>query len=40
MGPLHLIALIKSEDVANKILTAMRLPTESPNLHPARPPPG
>ena len=39
-GPLHLVALIKSEDVAKKILTAMHLPTEVPELHPARPPPG
>jgi hypothetical protein len=39
-GPLRLVALIKSEEVAKKILTAMRLPTEVPELHPARPPPG
>jgi hypothetical protein len=39
-GPLRLVALIKSEDVARKILTAMHLPTEVPELHPARPPPG
>jgi hypothetical protein len=39
-GPLRLIALIKFEDVAKKILTAMHLPTEVPELHPARPPPG
>jgi hypothetical protein len=38
-GPLRLIALIKTEDVARKILTAMHLPTEIPGLHPARPPP-
>jgi hypothetical protein len=37
--PLRLIALIKSEDIAKKILTAMHLPTEVPELHPARPPP-
>jgi hypothetical protein len=37
--PLRLIALIKTEDVAKKILTAMHLPTEIPELHPARPPP-
>jgi hypothetical protein len=36
---LHLIALIKSEDIARKILTAMHLPTEVPKLHSARPPP-
>ncbi len=39
-GPLRLVALIKSEEVAKKILTAMHLPTEVPELHPARPPPG
>jgi hypothetical protein len=39
-APLRLIALIKSEDTARKILTAMHLPTEVPQLHPARPPPG
>jgi hypothetical protein len=39
-GPLRLVALIKSEDVARKILTAMHLLTEVPELHPARPPPG
>ena len=38
-SPLRLIALIKSEDIAKKILTAMHLPTEVPELHPARPPP-
>ena len=38
--PLRLIALIKTEDIAKKILTAMHLPTEVPDLHPARPPPG
>jgi hypothetical protein len=38
-SPLHLIALIKSEDIAKKILTAMHLPAEVPQLHPARPPP-
>ena len=37
---LRLIALIKSEDVAKKILTAMQLPAEVLQLHPARPPPG
>jgi hypothetical protein len=39
-APLRLIALIKSEEIARKILTAMHLPTEVPQLHPARPPPG
>ena len=38
-GPLRLIALIKTEEVAKKILTAMELPVEVPQLHPARPPP-
>ena len=38
-GPLRLIALIKTEDVAKKLLKAMHLPTEIPELHPARPPP-
>jgi hypothetical protein len=38
-SPLRLIALIKSQDIANKILTAMRLPADVPELHPARPPP-
>ena len=37
--PLRLIALIKTEDIARKILTAMQLPTEVPEFHPARPPP-
>lgn len=36
-GPLRLIALIKSEKTARKILTAMHLPSEVPKLHPARP---
>jgi hypothetical protein len=36
--PLRLIALIKTEDVAQKILTAMHLPSHVPQLHPARPP--
>jgi hypothetical protein len=39
-GPLRLVALIKSEDVARRILTAMHLPTDVPELHHARPPPG
>jgi hypothetical protein len=34
-----LIALIKTEDVAKKILTAMHLPVDIPQLRPARPPP-
>jgi hypothetical protein len=38
-APLRLIALIKSEDIAKKILTAMHLPADVPELHPARPPP-
>ena len=38
-APLRLIALIKTEDIARKILTAMRLPTHIPELHPARSPP-
>ena len=37
---LRLIELVKTEDIAKKILTAMHLPTEIPELHPARPPPG
>ena len=36
---LRLIALIKTEDIAKKILTAMHLPANVPQLHPARPPP-
>ncbi len=39
-APLRLIALIKSEATAKKILDAMHLPSEVPKLHPARPPPG
>jgi len=38
-APLRLIALIKTDDLAKKILTAMHLPTEIPEIHPARPPP-
>jgi hypothetical protein len=38
-APLRLIALIKSEDIAKKILTAMHLPVDIPALQPARPPP-
>jgi len=37
---LRLISLIKSEAIAKKILTAMHLPADIPELHPARPPPG
>ena len=37
---LRLIALVKTEPVAQKILKAMHLPSEIPELHPARPPPG
>jgi hypothetical protein len=37
-GPLRLIALIKTENIAKKILTAMHLPAQIPELHPARPP--
>jgi len=36
---LRLIALIKTEDIAKKILTAMHLPVDIPQLRPARPPP-
>jgi hypothetical protein len=42
-GQLRLIALIKTEAVAQKILKAMHLPSDVPELHPARrprPPPG
>jgi hypothetical protein len=38
--PLRLISLIKGEPIAKKILVAMHLPGEAPELHPARPPPG
>jgi len=38
-GALRLISLIKSESIAKKILVAMHLPAEAPELHPARPPP-
>jgi len=40
---LRLIALIKTDDTIKKILSAMGLPTEAPELYPARParpPPG
>jgi hypothetical protein len=36
---LRLIALIKSEDIAKKILIAMHLPVDIPQLRPAHPPP-
>ena len=39
-APLRLIALIKTEAPARKILNAMHLPSDIPQLHPARPPPG
>ena len=38
--PLRLISLIKSKPIARKILVAMHLPADVPELHPARPPPG
>ncbi len=37
--PPRLISLIKSGPIAKKVLTAMHLPTEIPELPPARPPP-
>jgi len=39
-APLRLIALVRNQDIAKRILTAMHLSTEVPELHPARPPPG
>jgi hypothetical protein len=39
LTPLRLLSLIKSETIAKKILVAMHLPAEAPDLHPARPPP-
>jgi hypothetical protein len=36
----RLIALIKTDAVAQKILKAMHLPSDSTELHPARSPPG
>jgi hypothetical protein len=36
-SPLHLIALLESEDIVKKVLTAMHLPAEVPELHPAAP---
>jgi hypothetical protein len=38
--PLRLISLIKSEPIARRILLAMHLPADVPELHPAPPPPG
>ncbi|HJX62586.1 MAG TPA: hypothetical protein VJ860_01385 [Polyangia bacterium] len=38
-SPLRIIALIKTEDIARKILKAMHLPTGIAELHPARAPP-
>jgi hypothetical protein len=38
-SPLRLISLIKSEPIAKKILVAMHLPSDAPELHPARGPP-
>jgi hypothetical protein len=38
-APLRLIALIQTENIAQKILIAMHLPATVPALHPARPPP-
>jgi len=35
---LRLIALVKTEAVAQKVLKAMHLPSHIPELHPARPP--
>jgi hypothetical protein len=37
---LRLIAIVKSEEVIKKILVAMHLPAQAPELHSARPPPG
>ena len=38
-APLRLISLIRDEAIAKKILVAMHLPADVPELHPARPPP-
>jgi hypothetical protein len=38
-SPLRLISLIKSEPIAKKILVAMHLPSDAPELQPARGPP-
>jgi hypothetical protein len=35
-----LVALIKTETIIKRILGAMHLPTQPPQLHPPRPPPG
>ena len=37
--PLRRIAIIMTDAVIKKILVAMHLPAEAPELHPARPPP-
>jgi hypothetical protein len=37
-APLRLIALIQTEDIAKKILTAMHLPADIPAIHSARSP--
>gem|GEM_PF-3442327 len=37
---LRLIAIVKTEEVIKKILVAMHLPAQAPELDPARPPPG
>jgi hypothetical protein len=38
LAPLRLFALVNNKDVAKKIQTAMHLPAEVPELHPARSP--
>jgi hypothetical protein len=38
-SPLRLRALMKTREVTEKILAAMHLSAEVPELHPARPPP-
>jgi len=38
-SPLRLMALVKNQDIAKKILVAMYLPASVPELHSARPPP-
>jgi hypothetical protein len=38
-APLRLISLIRDDAIAKKILVAMHLPADVPELHPARPPP-
>jgi hypothetical protein len=37
---LRSIALLKTETIIKRILGAMHLPTQPPQLHPPRPPPG